>query len=144
MKKLIMKMLGLDNYIKAVNLTVEILRNQNEELKKKIEEINEKLEENETLSERDVESAIEEYLNNYDYATQDWVSGEIGDIDIEEKVSEAIDEIDIDEKVRSVVISELQKTHPVLMSEENIRKEISEAVKITLEKMVKSLADSQG
>ena len=139
MKKLIIKLLGLNTLINEINA----LKEKNEKLAKDCADYSariEELEENETLSERDVESAIEEYLNNYDYATQDWVSGEISDIDIEEKVNEAIEDYGIEEKVRDL----FNDASPAPMSEDDIKKEVSEAVKITLEKMVKALADSQG
>lgn len=150
MKKLIVKLLGLESLVTAV-LT---LRKENEELKKSLAELTEKVDEIETpdmdnyVSEDDVNDRIESYLNDNDYITQSYcddeieskVSDAIDDADIDAKVESAIEDLDIDEKVRDL----FNDASPAPMSEEDIKKEVSEAVKVTLEKMVKALADQQG
>jgi hypothetical protein len=149
MKKLIVKLLGLESLVTAV-LT---LRKENEELKKSLAELTEKVDEIETpdmdnyVSEDDINDRIESYLNDNDYITQSYcddeieskVSDAIDDADIDAKVESAIEDLDIDEKVRDL----FNDASPAPMSEEDIKKEVSEAVKVTLEKMVKALADLQ-
>lgn len=149
MKKLIVKLLGLESLVTAV-LT---LRKENEELKKSLAELTEKVDAVEEFDaddfvrEDDVNDRIESYLNDNDYVTQSYcddeietkVSDAIDDADIDAKVESAIEDLDIDEKVRDL----FNDASPAPMSEEDIKKEVAEAVKVTLEKMVKALADQQ-
>jgi hypothetical protein len=154
MKKLIMKLLGLDSFLMAVNLSVELLRKENEELKKSLAELEEKLDgleefdSSQYVSEDDINDRVESFLNDNDYVTQSYVDDEIetkvsdaiDDADIDSKIESAIEDLDIEEKVRDL----FNDASPAPMSEEDIRKEVAEAVKVTLEKMVKALADQQG
>lgn len=95
----------------------------------------------------DLDDNIESYLNNNDYATTSYVDDEIetkvsdaiDDADIDSKIESAIEDLDIDEKVRDL----FNDASPAPMSEDDIKKEVAEAVKVTLEKMVKALADQQ-
>lgn len=149
MKKLIMKLLGLESLV----TTVLTLRKENEELKKSLAELSEKVDEIETpdmdnyVSEDDINDRIESYLNDNDYVTQSYcgdeietkVSDAIDDADIDSKIESAIEDLDIDEKVRDL----FNDASPAPMSEDDIKKEVAEAVKVTLEKMVKALADQQ-
>lgn len=160
MKKLIMKLLGLDTLVQAVDFQVLMLRKENEELQKQIkdltDEVNafeEKLDEMEVpdmddfVREDDVNDRIESYLNDNDYITSSYCDDEIQskvesaieDADIDSKIESAIEELDIEEKVRDL----FNDASPAPMSEDDIKKEVSEAVKVTLEKMVKTLADQQ-
>lgn len=140
MKKLIMKMLGLDTLVTAV-LT---LRKENEELKKSLAELTEKVDEIEIpdmddyVASCDLDSNIETYLNDNEYVSSSYVDDEI-ESKVSEKVEEAIEDLDIDEKVRDL----FNDASPAPMSEDDIKKEVAEAVKVTLEKMVKALADQQ-
>jgi hypothetical protein len=150
MKKLIVKMLGLDTLVTAV-LT---LRKENEELKTKIENLETHISEmdvpnmDEWVLEDDINDRIESYLNDNDYATQSYcddeieskVSDAIDDADIDSKIESAIEDLDIDEKVREL----LGDASPAKACEDAVRKQVIEAVKVTLEKMVKALADQQG
>lgn len=175
MKKLIMKLLGLDTLVSDIAYLKETLDNveaKNAEIEKsqqetvttlytlstKVDEVSEAVEAVEDFDaddfvrEDDVNDRIESYLNDNDYVTQSYcddeietkVSDAIDDTDIDSKIESAIEDIDLDEKVKDIVISEMQKTHPVLMTEETIRKEVSETVKVTLERVVKAMADQQG
>lgn len=104
-----MKLLGLDSFLMAVNLSVELLRKENEELKKSIAELEEKVDEIEIpdmddyVQHSDLDDNIESYLNNNDYATQDWVQGEIEDIDVSDKVESAIEDLDLEDKIKEIV-----------------------------------------
>lgn len=112
MKKLVLKLLGLDTLICSVDLSVELLRKENEELKKSLAELTEKvdgLEEfraDDFVREDDVNDRIESYLNDNDYVTQsycdDEIENKVSDA-VEEKVTEAIDDLDIEDKVKEVV-----------------------------------------
>lgn len=165
MKKLIMKLLGLESLVTDIAYLKETLDNveaKNTELEKSLAELTEKVEAVEDFDaddfvrEDDVNDRIEGYLNDNDYVSSSYVDDEIeskvsdavesaiDDADIDSKIESAIEDLDLDEKVKNIVISEMQKTHPVLMTEETIRKEVSEAVKVTLERVVKAMADQQG
>lgn len=133
-------MLGLDTLVTAV-LT---LRKENEELKKSLAELTEKVDEIEIpdmddyVASCDLDSNIETYLNDNEYVSSSYVDDEI-ESKVSEKVEEAIEDLDIDEKVRDL----FNDASPAPMSEDDIKKEVAEAVKVTLEKMVKALADQQ-
>lgn len=136
-----MKLLGLNTLVEEIVL----LKKQNEELKTKIENLENVVEEMEIpdmddyVSESDIDSKIEDYLYQNDYATQDWVNGEIEDIDISDKIEEAINDYDIEAKVNEL----LGNATTEKLCEDAVRKEVLDAVKVTLEKMVKALADQQ-
>ena len=143
MKKLIVKLLGLESLVTAV-LT---LRKENEELKKSLAELTEtekvdgmeEFDADDFVREDDVNDRIESYINDNDIVSQSYVDDEI-ESKVSDKVEEAIEDLDIDEKVRDL----FNDASPAPMSEEDIKKEVAEAVKVTLEKMVKALADQQG
>jgi uncharacterized membrane-anchored protein YjiN (DUF445 family) len=154
MKKLIVKLLGLESLVTAV-LT---LRKENEELKAyqkdltmaqeglsaKVDEVSEKVDEIDApdmdnyVSEDDINDRIESYLNDNDYITQSYCDDEI-ESKVSDAVESAVEDLDIDERVRDL----FNDASPAPMSEEDIKKEVAEAVKVTLEKMVKALADQQ-
>lgn len=115
MKKLVMKLLGLDtlgNGFLICCQRIEKLQKENEELKKSLAELTEKvdgLEEfdaDDFVREDDVNDRIESYLNDNDYVTQSYCDDEIetkvSDA-VDEKVTEAIDDLDIEDKVKEVV-----------------------------------------
>jgi predicted nucleic acid-binding Zn-ribbon protein len=149
MKKLIINLLGLNTLVAEVVR----LKKENENLNKALADLNEKVDEIETpdmdnyISEDDINDRIESYLNDNDYVTQSYcddeieskVSDAIDDADIDSKIESAIEDLDIEEKVRDL----FNDASPAPMSEEDIKKEVAEAVKVTLEKMVKALADQQ-
>lgn len=141
MKKLIINLLGLNTLVNQVDL----LRKENEELKKSLKELKEEVNEIEIpdmddyVAHCDLDDNIDSYLNNNDYATQNWVQGEIEDIDVSEQVESAIEDYDIEEKIRDL----FNDASPAPMSEDDIKKEVANAVKVTLEKMVKAMADQQ-
>lgn len=160
MKKLIMKLLGLESLVTDIAYLKETLDNveaKNTELEKSLAELTEKVEAVEDFDaddfvrEDDVNDRIESYLNDNDYITQsycddeietkvsDAVESAIDDADIDSKIESAIEDLDIDEKVREL----LGDATPAKMCEDAVRKQVIEAVKVTLEKMVKSLADQQ-
>jgi hypothetical protein len=152
MKKLIMKLLGLDTLVNDIAYLKETLSNveaKNEELKTKIENLENVVDEIEIpdmddyIASCDLDDNIESYLNNNDYATISYVDDEVEN-KVSDAVESAVEDIDLDDKVRDAVISEMQKTHPVLMTEDTIRKEVAGAVKVTLERVVKAMADQQG
>lgn len=119
--------------------TLDTLTKENETLKKSLAELSEKVEEIEIPDmddyvrecDLDIDSAIYDYLSSNDYATSE---------EVKDCVEEAIEDANIEEKVRDL----FNDASPAPMSEEDIKKEVSEAVKVTLEKMVKALADQQG
>ena len=106
MKKLIMKLLGLDTLV----TTVLTLRKENEELKKSLAELTEKVDEMEIpdfdaddfVREDDVNDRIESYLNDNDYATQSYVDDEI-ESKVSDAVESAVEDIDLTDKVKEVV-----------------------------------------
>ena len=156
MKKLIMKLLGLDTLVSELNTLkneVLVLADENKELKAELAKVSDSVEAIEDFDaddfvrEDDVNDRIESYLNDNDYITQSYcddeietkVSDAIDDADIDSKIESAIEDLGIDEKVRDL----FNDASPAPMSEEDIKKEVAEAVKVTLEKMVKALADQQ-
>ena len=106
MKKLIMKLLGLETLV----TTVLTLRKENEELKKSLAERTEKVDEMEIpdfdaddfVREDDVNDRIESYLNDNDYATQSYCDDEI-ESKVSDAVESAVEDIDLTEKVKEVV-----------------------------------------
>jgi hypothetical protein len=160
-----MKLLGLESLAYELNTLkneVLVLTAENEELKKnyldccvRLGELETQIEEIEIpefdaddfVREDDVNDRIESYLNDNDYVTQSYcddeietkVSDAIDDADIDSKIESAIEDLDIDEKVRDL----FNDASPAPMSEDDIKKEVAEAVKVTLERMVKALADQQ-
>ncbi len=156
MKKLITKLLGLESLVNDITYLRETLDNveaKNTELEKSLAELTEKVEAVEEFDaddfvrEDDVNDRIESYLNDNDYITQSYcddeietkVSDAIDDADIDSKIESAIEDLDLDEKVREL----LGDASPAKMCEDAVRKQVIEAVKVTLEKMVKALADQQ-
>lgn len=156
MKKLIMKLLGLDTLVSELNTLkneVLVLADENKELKAELAKVSDSVEAIEDFDaddfvrEDDVNDRIESYLNDNDYVTQSYcddeietkVSDAIDDADIDSKIESAIEDLDLDEKVREL----LGDASPAKMCEDAVRKQVIEAVKVTLEKMVKALADQQ-
>lgn len=156
MKKLIMKLLGLESLVAELAELKKFQRDlatAQEGLSAKVDEVSEKVDEIDApdmdnyVSEDDINDRIESYLNDNDYVTQSYcddeietkVSDAIDDADIDSKIESAIEDLDIDEKVRDL----FNDASPAPMSEDDIKKEVAEAVKVTLEKMVKALADQQ-
>lgn len=157
MKKLITKLLGLDTLVAELNTLkneVLVLADENKELKAELAKVSDSVEAIEDFDaddfvrEDDVNDRIESYLNDNDYITQSYcddeieskVSDAIDDADIDSKIESAIEDLDLDEKVREL----LGDASPAKMCEDAVRKQVIEAVKVTLEKMVKALADQQG
>jgi predicted nuclease with TOPRIM domain len=147
MKKLIMKLLGLNTLVEELAL----LQKQNEELTNRVkhldDEVNaleEKVDEIEIpdmddyVAHSDLDDNIESYLNNNDYATTSYVDDEIeskvsdaiDDADIDAKVESAIEDLDIEEKVRDL----FNDASPAPMSEEAIKDEVSKAIAEVLSK----------
>ena len=163
MKTLIMKLLGLNTLAEELNTLkneVLVLADENKELKKCLADLEvvvanteckvndlEEFDSSQFVSEDDVNDRIESYLNDNDYATTSYVDDEIeskvsdaiDDADIDSKIESAIEDLDIEEKVRDL----FNDASPAPMSVEDIKKEVREATKVTLERMVKALADQQ-
>ena len=120
MKKLIMKLLGLESLVYELNTLkneVLVLADENKELKTKIENLENEVSEFEIpdfdaddfVREDDVNDRIESYLNDNDYVTQSYCDDEIEskvcEI-VDEKVDEAveikIEDLDLESKVKKV------------------------------------------
>lgn len=118
MKKLIIKLLGLETLVTVVTS----LRKENEELKNQIkdllmaqeglkaslDEVTEKVDEMESpdldeyVREDDINDRIESYMNDNDYVTQSYCDDEI-ESKVSDKVEEAIEDLDLEDKVKEVV-----------------------------------------
>ena len=115
MKKLIMKLLGLESLVTELDL----LKKQNEEFTNRIkhlddevnaleERVQEKIDEIEIpdmddyISESDLDDRIETYLNDNEYVTSSYVTDEIEN-NVSEKVESAVEDLDISDKVKEVV-----------------------------------------
>jgi uncharacterized membrane-anchored protein YjiN (DUF445 family) len=139
MKKLIMKLLGLETLVTAV-LT---LRKENEELKKSLAELTEKVDEMEIpdfdaddfVREDDVNDRIESYLNDNDYASQSYVDDEI-ESKVSDAVESAVEDIDLTEKVKEVV-DDMDKAS--FGDTEEIQSEVSKQVAEVLSKAYNAL-----
>ena len=145
MKKLIMKLLGLNTLVDEVVR----LKKENENLNKALADLNEKVDEIETpdmdnyVSEDDVNDRVESYLNDNDYVTQSYCDDEIEskvneaieNEDIDSKVESAIEDLDIEEKVRDL----FNDASPAPMSEEAIKEEVSKAIAEVLSKAYDAL-----
>lgn len=134
MKNILIKWLGLD----ALTAEVETLKAKNAYLSETLDNMEAKVNEMEEpdmsdyITESDINDRIETYCNDYDIPNKDWIEGEI-----EDKVQEAIDNAGIEEQVRDL----FNDASPSPMSEADIKKEVQEQVKITLERVIKALAD---
>lgn len=145
MKKLIMKLLGLDTLVCSIELSLELLRKENEELKTKIENLENEVSElespdlDEYVREDDVNDRIESYLNDNDYVTQsycdDEIESKVSDA-VDEKVTEAIDDLDLESKVKEVV-DEMDKAS--FGDTEEIEQAVSKAVAEVLSKAYNAL-----
>lgn len=113
MKKLIMKLLGLNVLIEEMNTLkneVLVLTDENKELKNRVKHLDDEvnaLEERvqdkiDEIEEPDVSDQIESYLNDNDYVSSSYVDDEI-ESKVSDKVEEAIEELDIEDKVKEVV-----------------------------------------
>lgn len=150
MKKLIMKLLGLETLVAEVaelKAYQKDLTMAQEGLSAKVDEVSEKVDEIEIpdfdaddfVREDDVNDRIESYLNDNDYVTQSYCDDEI-----ESKVSDAIENEDIQSKIDEAIEGLDLDSKPASTGEQDIETKVSEAIKVTLEKMVKALADQQG
>lgn len=143
-----MKLLGLSDLAS----TLETIRKENETLQKQVKDLcdevsalEEKVEEiempdmDEVVTTDDINGIIEDYLYQNDYADYDKVSELIDEMDTDSIVEKVVEEIedDIEEKVRDL----FNDASPCPMTEEDVRKEVRESVKVTLEKMVKAIAE---
>lgn len=152
MKKLIMKLLGLESLVTELDL----LKKQNEEFTNRIkhlddevnaleERVQEKIDEIEApdmddfVREDDVNDRIESYLNDNDYVTQsycdDEIESKVSDA-VDEKVTEAIDDLDLESKVKEVV-DEMDKAS--FGDTEEIEQAVSKAVAEVLSKAYNAL-----
>jgi phage shock protein A len=147
MKNALIKWLGLN----GLASTLTALRKENEGLKKSLADLEVVVADLETkvndieqpdmsdyVSEDEINDRIESYCNDNDIVSASYVDDEI-ESKVSEKVEEAIDDYGIEEKVRDL----FNDASPSPMTEDDIKKEVSEAVKVTLEKMVKALADQR-
>lgn len=138
MKNYILKWLGLNDLALNTKIRINNLEAENASLRKELDELTEKVNEMEEpdmsdyITESDINDRIETYCNDYDIPNKDWIEGEI-----EDKVQEAIDNAGIEEQVRDL----FNDASPSPMSEADIKKEVQEQVKITLERVIKALAD---
>lgn len=139
-----MKLLGLDTLICSVDLSVELLRKENEELKNQVkdllmaqeglkaglDEVTEKVDgmeefdSSQFVSEDEINDRIESYMNDNEYVTSSYVDDEI-ESKVSDKVEEAIEDIDIDEKVRDL----FNDASPAPMSEQEIKDEITRSLR---------------
>jgi len=118
MKKLIMKLLGLNTLVADIAYLKETLNNveaENMELKKnyldccvRLGELETQIEEmdvpnmDEWVLEDDINNRIESYLNDNDYVTQSYCDDEI-ESKVSDAVESAVEDIDLTEKVKEVV-----------------------------------------
>jgi hypothetical protein len=111
MKKLLLKLLGLNTLVSELNTLkneVLVLADENKELKKSLAEVTEKVDEIEIpdmddyVQGCDLDDNIESYLNNNDYATQNWVEEEI-ESKVSDAVESAVEDLDLTDKVKEVV-----------------------------------------
>lgn len=141
MKKLIMKLLGLDTLVCSIELSLELLRKENEELKTKIENLENEVSElespdlDEYVREDDVNDRIESYLNDNDYVTQSYCDDEI-ESKVSDAVESAIDDLDIEDKVKEVV-ADMDKAS--FGDTEEIEQAVSKAVAEVLSKAYNAL-----
>lgn len=155
MKKLIVKLLGLESLVSELNTLkneVLVLADENKELTNRIkhlddevnaleERVQEKIDEIETpdmddfLREDDVNDRIECYLNDNDYVTQSYCDDEI-ESKVSDAVESAIDDLDIEDKVKDVV-SEMDKAS--FGDTEEIEQAVSKAVAEVLSKAYNAL-----
>lgn len=148
MKKLIVKMLGLDTLVSEIAELKKFQRDlatAQEGLSAKVDEVSEAVEAVEDFDaddfvrEDDVNDRIESYLNDNDYVTQSYCDDEIetkvSDA-VDEKVTEAIDDLDLESKVKEVV-AEMDKAS--FGDTEEIEQAVSKAVAEVLSKAYNAL-----
>lgn len=137
MKKLVLKLLGLETLVAVVTS----LRKENEELKKSLAELNEKIDgmeefdSDQFVSEEDINDRIESYLNDNDYVTSSYVDDEI-ESRVSDKVEEAVEDLDLEDKVKEVV-ADMDKAS--FGDTEEIEQAVSKAVAEVLSKAYNAL-----
>lgn len=147
MKKLIIKMLGLESLVTEIDLLkneVHILTDEVAELSKfkkdlamaqeglsaKVDEVSEKVDGMEEFDaddfvrEDDVNDRIESYLNDNDYITSSYCDDEIQS-KVDDAVESAVEDLDIEEKVRDL----FNDASPAPMSEQEIKDEITRTLR---------------
>lgn len=154
-----MKLLGLNTLVSQFDATLASHRKEIEELKAyqrdltmaqeglraSLDELTEKVDEIDApdmdnyVSEDDINDRIESYMNDNDYVMASYVDDEI-----ESKVSDAIENEDIQSKIDEAIEDLDLESKTASQGEQDIEAKVTEAVKVTLEKMVKALADQQG
>lgn len=111
MKKLIMKLLGLETLVTELAELKKFQRDlatAQEGLSAKVDEVSEKVDEIESpdmdnyVSEDDINDRIESFMNDNEYVTSSYVDDEI-ESKVSDKVEEAVEELDIEDKVKEVV-----------------------------------------
>jgi hypothetical protein len=136
MKKLIMKLLGLDTlvtelaelkaYQKDLTMAQEGLRASLDELTEKVDEIEiPEFDADDFVREDDVNDRVESYLNDNDYVTQSYCDDEI-ESKVSDAVESAVEDIDIEEKVRDL----FNDASPAPMSEDAIKDEITRQLRV--------------
>jgi predicted nuclease with TOPRIM domain len=158
MKKLIIKMLGLESLVTELAM----LKKQNEEFTNRIKHLDDEVNALESrvqemideieipdmddfVREDDVNDRIETYINDNDIVSQSYVDDEIQskvdeaieDADIDSKVESAIEDLDIEEKVRDL----FNDASPAPMSEDAIKEEVSESVRKALAEVLSKAYD---
>jgi len=120
MKKLIMKLLGLETLVSDINYLKETLNNveaENAGLKTKIENLETQVGEIEIpdfdaddfVREDDINDRVESYLNDNDYCTQSYCDDEI-ESKVSDAVESAVEDLDISDKVNKAIVIKVLKT----------------------------------
>jgi predicted transcriptional regulator len=139
MKKLIMKLLGLESLVTELAELKKFQRDlatAQEGLSAKVDEVSEKVDEIETpdmddyVLHSDLDDNVESYLNNNDYATQSYVDDEVEN-KVSDAVESAVEDIDLTDKVKEVV-DDMDKAS--FGDTEEIEQAVSKAVKEALSK----------
>jgi len=120
MKKLIMKLLGLNTLVADIAYLKETLNNveaENAGLKTKIENLETQVGEIEIpdfdaddfVREDDINDRVESYLNDNDYCTQSYCDDEI-ESKVSDAVESAVEDLDISDKVNKAIVIKVLKT----------------------------------
>ncbi len=116
MRKLIIKLLGLEDFRSAVDFSLELLRKENEELTRKVQALTEQVEEMEEpdlsdyVQECDIDDKIDQWLDGSDYVTKYNVDDLIEEAfnDKEEDFTEAVKN-NLEEEIGKLVQEAVKK-----------------------------------
>ena len=148
MKKLIIKLLGLDVLISEHEKMKQEMADMCEftaglptqqsiiETVEKVAEMEDTPDLDDYVREDDINDRIESYLLDNDYVTKDYIDGEIeervSDV-VDEKIEEAIDDLDLESKVKQAIKEQVNEDGLRELIRKEVRSALLDSLRINIE-----------